>query len=242
MEERKVLVFGRTGSGKSTIAQMLTHGELLVDDDHSTSFQASSSARGKTRDIVIHQGGVWHATDTPGFGEVAQGGTLPTKEAANIIVKERVRKVSYFHVYDERLWKFFNQVFAGAVEKKNFTVFVTNCDEETHIPQQDHDETALRQTFSGCERLIYVSFPPIVREDDELENENREIRRESLDRLERKLKDAELADWDVSNHPVAASLNDESMGICCNWLKSPFDPVQKLRWNSCFENFVLLPQ
>jgi adenylate kinase family enzyme len=54
MEERKVLVFGRTGSGKSTIAQMLTHGELLVDDDHSTSFQASSSARGKTRDIVKH--------------------------------------------------------------------------------------------------------------------------------------------------------------------------------------------
>jgi hypothetical protein len=218
---------------------MLTHGELLVDDDHSTSFQASSSARGKTRDIVIHQGGVWHATDTPGFGEVAQGGTLPTKEAANIIVKECVRKVSYSHllyvvrmdrmiVYDERLWKFFNQVFAGAVEKNNFTVFVTNCDEEAHIPQQDHDETALRQTFSGCERLIYVSFPPIVREDDELENENREIRRESLDRLERKLKDAELADWDVSNHPVAGSLNDESMGICCNWLKSTFDPVQKL--------------
>jgi hypothetical protein len=38
------------------------------------------------------------------------------------------------------------------------------------------------------------------------------------------------------------TLDTKSMGICCNWLKSPFDPVQKLRWNSCFENFVLLPQ
>ncbi len=52
----KVLLFGRTGSGKSTIAQMLTDGDL---DDH-PKFQAGSGAKGETRQVQRCEGRGWY--------------------------------------------------------------------------------------------------------------------------------------------------------------------------------------
>ncbi|CAM6068347.1 unnamed protein product [Sphagnum tenellum] len=138
----KVLLFGRTGSGKSTIAQMLTDDDL---NDH-PKFQA---------------------------GSVFQG-----------------------------------RAFDGA--ETNFRVVVTNCDEG--FPEAD--ENRVRKTLTGCERFFHVSFPPLDLKDAMQEEENREVRQESLQRLEKSLSDTGLADPDcfegilaeetVMSHPTLA--------------------------------------
>jgi GTP-binding protein EngB required for normal cell division len=193
----KVLIFGRTGSGKSTIAQMLTDGEL---NDH-PKFQAGSGAKGETRQVQRCEGRGWYVTDTPGFGE-PEGGAVPTTEAANRL-KAFVTKVSgtYSHFiyvlrkdrlnkYDASLWQFFKAAFEGA--ETNFTVVVTNCDEG--FPEAD--ENRVRKTLTGCERFFHVSFPPLDLKDAMQEEENREVRQLSLQRLEKNLSDAGLADAD----------------------------------------------
>jgi hypothetical protein len=74
----------------------------------------------------------------------------------------------------------------------NFTVFVTNCDEGFPEP----DENRVRKTLTGCERFFHVSFPPLDLKDAMQEEENRKVRQESLQRLEKNLSDAGLADPD----------------------------------------------
>jgi GTP-binding protein EngB required for normal cell division len=181
----KVILFGRTGSGKSTIAQMLTRGRL----DSGSIFKASSSAKGVTSKIVRDEGRGWHVTDTPGFGE-AKGGTVTTKEATDII-KHFVIKIcgSYSHyiyalkrgrldVYDEKLWNFFNKVFAEA--ETNFSVVVTGCDKRVSA----EDESRLQNTFKGCKNFFFVDFCAIEDGDQELEKENETARSKSLLGLE----------------------------------------------------------
>jgi hypothetical protein len=114
MEERKSTSFWKDLSGKSTIAQMLTDGEL---NDH-PKFPAGSGAKGETRQVQRCEGRGWYVTDTPGFGE-PEGGAVPTTEAANRL-KEFVTKISgtyspFIYVlrkdrlteYDASLWQFF---------------------------------------------------------------------------------------------------------------------------------------
>jgi hypothetical protein len=102
----------------------------------------------------------------------------------------------------------FKAAFEGA--ETNFTVVVTNCDEG--FPEAD--ENRVRKTLSGCERFFHVSFPPLDLKDAMQEEENREVRQESLQRLEKNLSDAGLADADcfegiiaeetVMSHPTLA--------------------------------------
>lgn len=196
----KVLVFGRTGAGKSTIAQMLTLGHL---DPSGSSFKASSSARGVTSEIWRGEGRGWHVTDTPGFGE-AKGGTVSTKEATDKIKKFVVEicgiyshylyvvKKDRINVYDERLWKFFTKVFADAEE--NFSVVVTGCAAKLLAEDIDY----LKKTFEGCKNFIYVNFCPISTDDPELEEENEGDREESLLELEDGLARLGVADQECS--------------------------------------------
>ena len=205
----KVILFGRTGSGKSTIAQMLTRGQLnasgsgdkLEDSSSNISdpFKASSDARGVTRDIEIGEGRGWHVTDTPGFGEAKEGSTVSTEQATKII-KKFVRdtcgiyshylyvvKKDRMNLYDERLWKFFNEVFAGA--EKNFSVVVTGCTMELNLG----DQVSLERIFNGCENIIDVDFPS-VSDDSELEEENVGARQDALQKLENYLEMLGFAD------------------------------------------------
>jgi GTP-binding protein EngB required for normal cell division len=159
----KVLLFGRTGSGKSTIAQMLTDGVL---NDH-PKFQAGSGAKGETRQVQRCEGRGWYVTDTPGFGE-PEGDAVPTTEAGNRL-KEFVTKISgtYSHFiyvlrkdrltkYDASLWQFFK---AGPSKvpkpiSRSLLPIATRA-----FPEPD--ENRVRKTLTGCERFFHVSFPPL---------------------------------------------------------------------------------
>lgn len=227
----KVILFGRTGSGKSTIAQMLTRGQLnasaassdITSPTLSTSsstkswfrassnaagspirtFEASSSARGKTKEIERGEGRGWHVTDTPGFGEAREGSTVSTEEATKIVKQFvidicgiyshylYVVKKDRMNLYDERLWKFFNKVFADA--EANFTVVVTGCD----MKLLENDKKHLQRTFPGCKSFYYVDFPPVSR-DSEIEEEIVEVRKDALEKLETGLASLGVADRTTS--------------------------------------------
>lgn len=182
----KVILFGRTGSGKSTTAQMLTCGNL---DPSDIIFKACSSARGVTSEIQRGEGRGWHVTDTPGFGE-AKSGTVSSKQA-NDKIKTFIGNINgtYSHyvyvvkkdrvdVYDERLWVFFKKVFVGA--EANFSVVVTGCEN----PLSTEDENHLRKTFAGCNTITAVNFPPTSADDAELEEDHKAERADSLFLLE----------------------------------------------------------
>ncbi|CAM6090818.1 unnamed protein product [Calypogeia fissa] len=76
----RVMLLGRTGSGKSTIANMLVSGGI----ETTSGLVTGSSARGVTRSITRVEGRGWNVVDTPGFGE-GNDGTMSTREVENAI-------------------------------------------------------------------------------------------------------------------------------------------------------------
>lgn len=73
----KIVLFGKTGEGKSTIANALVTGGL---DD--VQFPMSDKLQGCTKEIKTASGRGWSVTDTVGLGE-ATGGTVESEEAEN---------------------------------------------------------------------------------------------------------------------------------------------------------------
>jgi len=261
-KSEKVIVFGMTGSGKSTIAQMLIRGELRSE----AGCEIGSSARGVTKKIIESEGRGWHVTDTPGFGE-AKEGTVPTADAVKIL-KELILDIcgiySHFvyvvkfnrlNVYDEKLWNFFRIIFR--VAEDNFSVVITNCKNGL----SESDMARLKKVFSGCSRFIPVDFCPIEVGDDELEDENIVDRKSHLKVLEDTLAGAGL--YDISCDE--GDLSKESLGhmkkeirsvceavfgrhlgsviaIVIQFVKELTFAMWMRRKSEIDENFVLLPQ
>ncbi|KAH8966012.1 hypothetical protein BDL97_03G001400 [Sphagnum fallax] len=263
-KSERVILFGRTGSGKSTIAQMLIHGELLSE----SGFEIGSSARGVTSGIINSEGRGWHVTDTPGFGEPKEG-TVPTADAVKILKKfivdicgvyshfVYVMKYNRLNVYDEKLWNFFRTIFRGA--ERNFSVVITNC----KIELSESDIERVRNVFSGCSRFIPVDFCPTEVGDDELEEENIGDRKGYLQVLEDTL--AGAGSYDIScdegetskeslRHIKRGILSDCKVDFGCylgpvmhaavvHLIVKPMALGRRLqRKSEIDENFVLLPQ
>ncbi|CAK9253090.1 unnamed protein product [Sphagnum jensenii] len=253
-ESEKVILFGRTGSGKSTIAQMLIHGELLSE----SGFEIGSGAIGVTSGIISSEGRGWHVTDTPGFGEPKEG-TVPTADAVKILKKfildirgvyshfVYVMKYNRLNVYDEKLWNFFRAIFRGAED--NFSVVITNRRNEL----SESDVARVKKVFSGCSRFIPVDFCPREVGDDELEEENIVDRKRYLQVLEDRLAGARL--YDIScyegvisketlRHTKRGIFSDNNFDFGC-YLGPVIHAAVGMtirRKSEIDENFVLLPQ
>jgi GTP-binding protein EngB required for normal cell division len=263
-KSERVILFGRTGSGKSTIAQMLIHGELLPE----SGFEIGSSARGVTSEIIKSEGRGWHVTDTPGFGEPKEG-TVPTADAVKILKKfildicgvyshfVYVMKYNRLNVYDEKLWNFFRTIFRGA--ELNFSVVITNCKNEL----SESDMKRVTNVFSGCSRFIPVDFCPREVGDDELEEENIVDRKRYLQVLEDTLAgagsyDISCDEGDLSKESLRyikrGILSDVKVDFGCylgpvihaalvHLMLKPMALGMRIRRKSEIdENFVLLPQ
>ncbi|CAM6085566.1 unnamed protein product [Calypogeia fissa] len=185
----RVIILGRTGCGKSTLAQMLTLGNL---DPSSEQFASSSGIRGKTKDVSHGEGRGWYVVDTPGFGEPEdEENTISTEEAEEKI-KRYVQLISgtythFIHVVmkdridwmEERLWQFFLQLFGEDI-KENFTVVISNADDEW----VENNRATLQRSFNGCESFLSAEFPKTREGDDEWEAELQEVRTASLKGIE----------------------------------------------------------
>ncbi|KAG0607987.1 hypothetical protein M758_8G069400 [Ceratodon purpureus] len=157
----KVLLFGRTGSGKSTVANMLINGHLRPP----FLFPTSSGVRGKTLSFQREESEDFVVVDTVGFGE-GEYGSVADAEARNRlydffvkITEESYNYYAYVHKWgkldqlDVNLWNFFRQAFAGA--ETNFVIIFTHCSPK-FLEQNLKD---IKMTFQGCERYIPVDFP-----------------------------------------------------------------------------------
>ncbi|KAH9532338.1 hypothetical protein CY35_19G088200 [Sphagnum magellanicum] len=158
----KMLLFGRTGSGKSTVANMLIKGNL----DSPLLFETSSGIRGKTISFQREENDEYMVVDTVGFGEVKQG-TVSNLEARNRLynfftkINETgynyfafVRKWGKIDELDTHLWNFFKKAFEGV--EQNFVLLFTQCKHSTL--QENLEEVKAR--FEGCSKFIAVDFPP----------------------------------------------------------------------------------
>ncbi|CAM6065304.1 unnamed protein product [Sphagnum tenellum] len=158
----KILLFGRTGSGKSTVANMLIKGNL----ESPLLFETSSGIRGKTISFQREENDEYMVVDTVGFGEVERG-TVSDVEARNRLydfftkINETgynyfafVRKWGKIDELDTRLWNFFKKAFEGV--ERNFVLLFTQC---KHSTLQENMEE-VKATFEGCSKFIAVDFPP----------------------------------------------------------------------------------
>jgi len=158
----KILLFGRTGSGKSTIANMMIKGNL----NSPLLFETSSGIRGKTIFFQKEENEKYMVVDTVGFGEAEQG-TVSDVEARNrlydFFTKINETGYNYFayvHKWgkidelDTHLWSFFKKAFEGV--EQNFVILFTHC---KHSTLEENLED-VKASFEGCNKYIAIDFPP----------------------------------------------------------------------------------
>lgn len=203
MEKRRILLFGRTGSGKSTIANMLARGHL----DAPLLFKTSSGVRGETLHVQREECDEMVVVDTVGLGE-SEHGRVSTQEAQRILYNFFTKVEEGFHYFafvrkwgrndllDEQLWKFFRQAFKGAEE--NFLVIITHFDKPEAQLKDPETNRSLVKMYAPCRTWVCVDFP-----DDGSAAAPEALRRVSLRRRTRSLERLKQAMVQLWGPPVA---------------------------------------
>ena len=188
----KVVLFGKTGDGKSTVANALVTGGI-----EDLQFAIGHGVKGCTSEMLTLEGRGWTVTDTVGLGE-GEGGQVSTQDAENLIseflrkVKGQYSHVIYvkssanrFDVLDESIWKSFKRIFKGA--EGAFTVLFTKGNEDW----LDTNYATLPDWVKsvGRENVFITDIPPIS--DKEVrEKRNKDVREKSVRKLETDLRGA----------------------------------------------------
>ncbi|CAM6085567.1 unnamed protein product [Calypogeia fissa] len=206
---KKVVLFGRTGDGKSTVANALVVGGVVP-----VLFKSSDAARGCTCEIQKETGRGWTVTDTVGLGE-AETGTISNTQAKELLT-QFLRKVKdeYSHiifvqranrvtVMDEMNWLLFKSIFEGAEDA--FVILFTSADENW----LDENEDKLPKYMAGI-RTLAVDIPPISSR-KVTEKRQKVIRDSSIQKLEHDLEEIFKARGYVYSAPTIARLNDAEL-------------------------------
>lgn len=210
---KKVILFGKTGSGKSTVSNALvTNGlEQVV-------FQSSAGFSGCTWAIQTGAGKGWEVIDTVGLGESSAGKV--NSENAESLVLDFLKKVksSYSHIIyvksgverfdivDEKIWQTFKYVIAGAED--SFIVLITH----QNRAWLDSKFDALPQwvRLLGRDRILVTDIPPID-QDSEAEEDIRPIRQDAIKRLEENLTRLFIDRGSLYFTPHIASMSESSL-------------------------------
>ncbi|CAI2166224.1 10607_t:CDS:1 [Funneliformis geosporum] len=131
-EQISMVLFGLTGQGKSSIANMMVQGDIRHKDNK---FVVNDDAVGASATIQCNSNDKFIVHDTIGVGET-KSGSVPHKEAVKRIRNyfslykkplnyiAFVKKKGRFTEEDRKMYKIFREVFEGG--EKNFIIIITN--------------------------------------------------------------------------------------------------------------------
>ncbi|RGB39004.1 hypothetical protein C1646_690933 [Rhizophagus diaphanus] len=187
-EQPGIILFGRTGYGKSSIANMLVQGDIYKNNV----FTISDNAKGETLNIYTSYTEKYQVFDTVGLGEPPSH-LVPHKEAVNKIRDYfSICKVTLNYIFyvqkkgritdeDKKMFKLFKEIFEWA--EKNIVIIITNSKPEW---VEKNLETITEDL--GKYPIISVDFPFTEEDDDDIiACSYRKKRAQSLQRLEDKL-------------------------------------------------------
>ncbi|RGB37519.1 hypothetical protein C1646_694557 [Rhizophagus diaphanus] len=208
-EQQSILLFGRAGCGKSSIANMLVQGDIYQNENM---FEVSDGAVGETVNIYGSCTEKYQVFDTVGLGGL-ETHPVPHKNAINEIrnyfawSKESLNYLFYVKKKericneDKKTFKLFREIFKWA--EKNFVIIITNSNPEW----VEKNLGAITDSF-GKYPIISVDFPLTDEGEDDDTACNDKIKRvRSLQRLENNL--AELNYQSIKLEVLSSSQKTE---------------------------------
>lgn len=211
---RKVILFGKTGEGKSTIANVLITGGIEEQP-----FPVGHGMTGCTSRVQVQCGRGWMVTDTAGLGE-AEGGKVSTEQAEKIIIdflksaRGEYSHIIYvkkatnrFDVIDEKIWKIFERVFIGAEEC--FTVLFTQG--TSSWLEENWESLPSWVKNGGKQNVLITNIPPIDHHSPVREKRNKAFRAEAMARLEEELCMTFEARGFKYSRPNISKMNDKDL-------------------------------
>ena len=216
---KNIILFGRAGSGKSTVAQMLYQGYL----SDSNTFRHSCSVTGETRECswFPSKDGEYMIYDTIGLGE-SERGSVPHEIAESKIYNflNTIKNVRFDYVCivksAHRSDALDIPIF-DAVKKmmtphnsnhdifKHMIIIITNSEDG----QVKANSDGYRQYYNSPHiRVIGVQFPPVLLTDQDRERTNVTARNKSLNKLKTSL---EILDYNDPLETRLEHLNETDM-------------------------------
>ncbi|KAF9331130.1 hypothetical protein BG006_005989 [Podila minutissima] len=184
---QKMIVVGKTGSGKSTLCNMLVQGDLYTNNVR----KVSDSAAGVSYDVEVVKGRHWTACDTVGLGELYSQGPGMVGPAMQLLVRVLKEGEHGFHYIafvvqkgrlstqeNAELFKLFKATFDGA--ERNFVLVITHCHSESWITKNRH---TIKEVY-GDIPVVHCDFPF----NSDTVSQGQHGRTNSLNDLERQLK------------------------------------------------------
>ena len=211
----KVVLFGKTGDGKSTVANALVTGGI-----EDLRFTIGHGLKGCTSQMLTLEGRGWTVTDTVGLGE-GEAGKVSHKDAEDLIlaflkkVKGQYSHVIYvkssgnrFTVLDETIWKSFERIFKGA--EGAFTLLFTKGKEEWLKENYDTMPDWVKRL--GRENVFITDIPPIS-DRKVKESRNQKVRVESVGKLETDLRGALQRRGGQLSTPAICNMSDGELVV-----------------------------
>src|SRR4051812_27900678 len=183
-----VALFGRTGCGKSSIANMLVQSDIYR---YNNKFTIGHGAEGETVDIRSDFTERYQVFDMVGLGEPSSH-PVSHKEAVitirNYFSDHKILLNYIFYVQrkgriteeDKKMFKIFKETFKGG--EKNFIIIITHSK-----PEWVADNLEIIRRDFGNYPIISVDFPLTDEDEDDIIASDKRKRAQSLQRLEDKL-------------------------------------------------------
>lgn len=178
-KKTKLITLGITGSGKSTLTNMLIEGDI---DFMYNKFKINNGLKGSTTDIKTYENFKYIVTDTIGFLE-DENGTIKTEDAFDKTWDFLLNTLDSYNYYvyiikagrilkDEyKIFNFYKQIFTGCED--NFLLIISGADNIWLEKNKEHLQNIYGKTinflcldFPFSNNLVYENIYKKYRKDD----------------------------------------------------------------------------